>query len=151
MGVTIHYEGKARNRASASAALSSLQAIAKSKRWKFQRADADALAARVFVHAKCDPVHLEFDSKLRFADFVKTQFAPIAVHIAIVRLLDSLREHFSKLDVFDESGYWESRDTEDLKRTRADVTQGLKKLRRDHPEAHGPVQLPDGRWIDLVS
>lgn len=47
--------------------------------------------------------------------FVKTQYGSLQGHIAIVHLLDALRQRFfSNLDVSDEGGYYENRDTDHL-------------------------------------
>lgn len=47
--------------------------------------------------------------------FVKTQFGSLQGHVAIVHLLDALRQRFcSNLEVSDEGGYYESRDVNQL-------------------------------------
>lgn len=49
--------------------------------------------------------------------FVKTQFGSLQGHVAVVALLDALRqEYFSNLEVSDESGYYEHRDPRELAR-----------------------------------
>lgn len=49
--------------------------------------------------------------------FVKTQFGSLQGHVAVVALLDALRsEFFSRLEVSDESGYYEHRDPRELAR-----------------------------------
>ncbi len=49
-------------------------------------------------------------------DSVKTQFAPLDVHITIIKLLKYLKEkYFEEFDVYDEGGYWETGDENVLK------------------------------------
>jgi hypothetical protein len=49
--------------------------------------------------------------------FVKTQFGSLQGHVAVVAILDALRsEFFGKLEVSDESGYYEHRDPRELAR-----------------------------------
>lgn len=150
MGITIHYKGKAKDAKSAAAALRALEAMAKTKRWVFQSSSTKKNAARVLIHPKCDPVHIEFNAKLRIDDFVKTQFAPLGVHLVVLKLLDDIRPHFTSLAIEDESGYLESRNRADLKKQRDAFTRALKKILKDHPNAQGPVMLPSGRWIDVI-
>ena len=43
--------------------------------------------------------------------FIKTQFAPIEIHITIIKLLEYVkRKYISNLEVIDEGNYWETRD-----------------------------------------
>lgn len=43
--------------------------------------------------------------------FVKTQFAPIEIHITIIKLLEHIKKKYiSNLKVIDEGSYWETRD-----------------------------------------
>ena len=43
--------------------------------------------------------------------FVKTQFAPIEIHITIIKLLGYIKKKYiSNLEVIDEGNYWETRD-----------------------------------------
>jgi len=47
--------------------------------------------------------------------FTKTQFAPIAIHIAICDLLHQIQDrHFPSMEVYDEGEYFETRDRERL-------------------------------------
>lgn len=150
MGVTIHFTGKAKNAVCAKAALESLEAAADARGWVFQRSTRKKNAARVLIHPKCDPVHIEFDSKLRIDDFVKTQFAPLNVHLVVLKLLEDLRPHFSSLTIEDEGGFLESRSRATLKKNRDASTKAIKRFLKDHPGTQGPVFLPSGRWIDVI-
>ncbi len=43
--------------------------------------------------------------------FIKTQFAPIEIHITIIKLLEYIKKKYiSNLEVIDEGNYWETRD-----------------------------------------
>lgn len=82
------------------------------------------------VHPDCETVHLLFNRQglLRSYDpqapgyyteqeyfFVKTQFAPIEVHIAICELLRFVKDNYMPgLKVTDEGWYWETGDREKL-------------------------------------
>ena len=47
--------------------------------------------------------------------FIKTQFAPIEIHITIIKLLGYIKKKYiSNLKVIDEGNYWETRDTKIL-------------------------------------
>lgn len=85
-------------------------------------------------HPDCEPLSLYFDSegnlttpmsvilvnegkltKENSYSSVKTQFAPVDVHISIVRLLKYLKKRYiPNLKVIDEGEYWESEDKEKL-------------------------------------
>lgn len=58
--------------------------------------------------------------------FTKTQFAPLEVHIAIIKLLRHLKTRYiSDLEVRDEGSYWESNDANELKRRMDIVNRGI--------------------------
>lgn len=88
----------------------------------------------IAIHQDSEPLTFYFDSKgelrallsMVFPDIekedkthftsVKTQFAPIDVHITIIKLLKYLKKkYFKELKVFDEAGYWETGDENFLK------------------------------------
>lgn len=57
---------------------------------------------------------------------VKTQFAPIDTHIAIVKLFRYLKKRYiPDLDVYDEGGYWETNDVEELQRRISSVAKAM--------------------------
>ncbi len=53
----------------------------------------------------------DFSQKYVYYVSIKTQFAPIEIHIAVIKLLKYLKNVFIKnLEVLDEGGYWETLD-----------------------------------------
>ncbi len=45
------------------------------------------------------------------SDFIKTQFAPVQIHITVIKLLKYIKsKYISNLEVTDEGGYWETED-----------------------------------------
>ena len=57
------------------------------------------------------------DSELTYLNFIKTQFAPVENHIAIIKLLKYIQQKYiSNLDVYDEGEYWQTGDEKILKR-----------------------------------
>jgi hypothetical protein len=42
-------------------------------------------------------------------NFIKTQFAPVEIHIAVIKLLKYIQQKYiSNLDVYDEGDYWQT-------------------------------------------
>jgi hypothetical protein len=63
--------------------------------------------------------------------FVKTQFAAIEAHVALVELLSAIKERFvPSLEVNDEGEYWERRDLNTLKARRALIDEASPWRRR---------------------
>ena len=87
---------------------------------------------RINFHPNCESLSILFDKdgylqsvlgmvlhnkEIKKSDsyylFVKTQFAPPEIHIAIIKLLKYLKNKFiPDLEVIDEGGYWETEDKE---------------------------------------
>lgn len=102
----------------------------------------------ISLHKDCEPLSLFFDSqgtltlpmtvvlvnegtieKKDSYSFVKTQFAPVDVHISIIRLLKYLKKRYiPNLQVVDEGEYWESEDKELLLKKRAFIKDKLDML-----------------------
>jgi hypothetical protein len=56
------------------------------------------------------------DSELTYLNFIKTQFAPVENHIAVIKLLKYIqKKYISNLDVYDEGEYWQTGDEKILK------------------------------------
>jgi hypothetical protein len=99
----------------------------------------------LFPHKECEPLWLTFDPNGYLVDVVamataakgekkpdkswrstKTQFAPIEVHIGIVKLLQYVkRRYIANLDVLDDGGYWESGNVIELKRRFNSINHAL--------------------------
>jgi len=62
--------------------------------------------------------------------FIKTQFAPIEIHITIVTLLVYIKKKYiSNLEVIDEGNYWETHNKKILKEKLSFVNKKIDKLR----------------------
>ena len=97
-----------------------------------------------------EPLYLVFGTSGRIQNFVKTQFAGVETHIKIVELLEQVRPLFTRLELEDEGGYAQTKDRQRLAREMEDVDIMIAKIKRDRPDAQGPVKRPDGRILDLV-
>lgn len=125
-------------------------------------------------HNSCEWVELYFDDKGRITspvsqalhshsrseenkdgwNNVKTQFAPINTHIAIIKLLRHLKKHYVKnLEVVDEGEYWESNNLEKLSSHRDSITQAMdvvqKTLETTHPEYQ--EQMSSEEYADYIA
>ena len=167
-GVTIHFEGRARDRNSVERAIVIATEEAQRLGWKVENGDAASVSITRVVgesdrpykgplrgiviraHPMCEPFHLQFGSDLFLQDYVKTQFAGPDVHIALTTLLRKIKPFFKSLHVEDEGEYWTTNDrailTQNLK-ANEDMMKAIKKAR---PEARGPVRLPGDRIADIV-
>lgn len=86
----------------------------------------------VILHPKAEPLSFLFDKNgnlknllmMTFKNekelegsyiFIKTQFAPIEIHITIIKLLEYIKKKYiSNLEVIDEGNYWETHDAKIL-------------------------------------
>jgi hypothetical protein len=140
MGVTIHYKGKLNSADDIGSFCEEIEDIAKSMGWKhsafdFDLKDKEPLKGVIIQpHPKSESLQLmtdqqgnlrnafamEFageDSELTYLNFIKTQFAPVENHIAVIKLLKYIQQKYiSNLDVYDEGEYWQTGDEKILKR-----------------------------------
>jgi hypothetical protein len=167
-GVTIHYEGTAKDLPSARRAIEAARAEARKLGWVVQDANqATVTILRVIgeaqkpytgpltgvvirPHPNCDPLFLQFGSDLYLQDFVKTQFAGPDIHIAIVGLLKTLQPFFRTLSVEDEGEYWNSRNRKALTEHMNFVNNLIADRKRANPSARGPVRITGDRMVDLI-
>lgn len=140
MGITIHYQGKLNQPDLADEFCEELADIAKAMDWNYNpindEPDSEPVPLKGIVispHEKSEPLVFTFDPEgnlrnafmMRFADeepdltrynHTKTQFAPIDVHIAIIKLLKYIQlKYMDNLEVMDEGSYWETGDKKLLK------------------------------------
>jgi hypothetical protein len=133
MGVTIHYKGKLNSPVNIDSFCEEMEDIAKSMGWKHTLIDKfdnnDKTPVKGIIirpHEKSESLQLitdkqgnlrnvfafEFaaaDSDLTFLNFIKTQFAPVEIHIAVIKLLKYIQQKYiSNLDVYDEGKYWQT-------------------------------------------
>jgi hypothetical protein len=140
MGVTIHYKGKLTSTDNIDSFCEEMEDIAKSMGWKHSVFDFDVndktpvKGVIIRPHEKSESLQLisdrqgnlrnvfamEFageDSELTYLNFIKTQFAPVEIHIAVIKLLKYIQQKYiSNLDVYDEGEYWQTGDEKILKR-----------------------------------
>ena len=169
MGVTIHFEGKLRDRGSLEAVVRAAGAFAQVRGWRVEPiSQVQAHLARVrdekdwdydgptsgvelLPHERCDPLRLEFDADLYVQEFTKTQFAGPSIHREVIALLRELAPNFATLYVDDEGEYWDTSDTAVLTRHIDACNRALADELRKHPGSEGPVRIEGGRWVDILS
>lgn len=140
MGVTIHYKGKLDCVENIDSFCEEMEDIAKSMGWKysvfdFNEKDREPLKGLIIgPHQKSEPLPFMVDKKgfLRnpfmleiskgddeytWFNHIKTQFAPVEIHVAVIKLLKYIQQKYiSNLDVYDEGDYWQTGDQTLLKR-----------------------------------
>jgi hypothetical protein len=140
MGITIHYQGKLNRPDLADEFCEELEDIAKAMDWKYNvindEPDSKPFPVKGIIispHEKSEPLVFTFDPEgnlrnafmlqflgeepdLTWYNHTKTQFAPIDVHIAIIKLMKYLQQKYiENLKVTDEGSYWETGDADLLK------------------------------------
>ncbi len=145
MGITIYYRGRIEPLDQIEPCIAELENIAKTLKWEYflcdgskpkKEAGVPATGIGLHIHPKSEHFCICFDPDgiLRhpiaadfgllkdpvfgedFFVFVKTHYAPVHNHIAVVWLLRYLkRRYIPNLEVSDEAGYWESDDLDALK------------------------------------
>lgn len=152
MGVTIHYHGTLDRADSVEAVQDRVLdfALALGGRAQYWYSRGDGAAGRavrgviVDLAPGCDSMSLLFSEEGRLVPlhdieaaeqgplprdtfaFVKTQFAPVETHVAIVALLRFLKKSYaSDLEVLDDGEYWESSDLARLLRLRGTIERAL--------------------------
>jgi hypothetical protein len=168
-GVTIHYEGRAKNTQAVQAILRTVREEAAQRGWQLKEASDKNVSLKRLVNEKdviyngpidgvvvlpaatSEPMYIQLDSNGFMQDFVKTQFAGSAVHISVIEFLRKLQPHFESLTVEDEGEYWETRDATKLQAHIDKVKSLIDEMKRTKPGLRGPVTLPSGRIVDLMS
>jgi len=134
MGITIHYQGSINDVSLIDTVTNELQDITEELNWSDILIDDDKLNIKgilILPPKDCEPLSFLFDKStgvlkhciiLSFDDMgedhyrynhVKTQFAPIQVHITIIKLLKYLKsKYINNISVTDEGDYWETEDAE---------------------------------------
>ena len=167
-GVTIHYEGKAKNRAAIARVLDIARAEAHRLNWAVAEANVDSAQLTRIVneteqpykgrltgvvirpHALCEPLYIQFGRDLFLQDYVKTQFAGAEVHAAVVGLLRKIAPYFEHFDVMDEGEYWDTNDRVALKNHLAFTDKTIAAIVTRNPRARVRVKTPEGRFIDII-
>jgi len=137
MGITIHYQGKLNRPDWAEVFCEELEDISKAMEWKYNvindGPDAKPVSLRGIVispHEKSEPLVFTFDPEgnlrnafvilfvgddpdITWYNHTKTQFAPIDVHLAVIKLMKYVQQKYiGNLKVTDEGSYWETGDAD---------------------------------------
>jgi hypothetical protein len=166
-GVTVHFQGKAKDAAAVAKVLAAARSLARDHGWDVKDANlANASVPRIvagketvyqgplngiaiYPHPMCEPIYIRFGTDLFMRDWVKTQFAGADVHIEVIDLLRKLKPLLADLQVEDEGEYWATNDRAKLAISIATVNAMIESLRRSRPDLKGPVKIGD-RIIDLM-
>jgi hypothetical protein len=164
MGVTIHFEGRLKDVAAADRALAIASRFAVEAGWRSEPVNESEpipcgagdgnvprLGLTLFPHEASEPLWLAFDGAGCVRQHIKTQYAPVTVHMKVVELLRLLAGEFESLDVDDEGEYWETSDRAILESRIDECAVALGEMLRQEPRARGPVRLPNGRIADYIS
>jgi hypothetical protein len=98
-----------------------------------------------------DPLRFEFDRDYYVQEFVKTQFAGVDTHVAIIGLLRSIQPFFERLKVEDEGEFWTTSDESVLAEHIRRCDDILQEMLAKHPGARGPVRLASGALLIFMS
>ncbi len=132
MGITIHYQGKINDISLIDKCTQELNDISDEINWNYHIIDDDKLNLKgIYMEPppNCEALSFLFDKSsgilkdriILFHDdmgenhykynHTKTQYAPIEVHITIIKLLKYLKsKYINDLKVFDEGEYWDTED-----------------------------------------
>jgi hypothetical protein len=153
MGITIHFQGRMNPKIKTKEFYILTSLICKENKWEvtdLQETEQKGLIFVVTSHENCELLIFRITPEGYFSDHCKTQFAPIEVHMGIIKLFDQVRIKFSELIIKDEGGYWESRDQTVLQERIDDCYIAMQKEKEADPEYYGPVKNEEGRIVDLV-
>ena len=132
MSVTIHYKGSINKHDDIDKLISELVDISKEMSWKFDVinfSDKGIKGVIINPHEDCESFTLVFNKEnaiintlsLAFDDVddtfshIKTQFAPVEIHVAIIKLLKHVKlKYINDLEVFDEGDFWDTMDNNAL-------------------------------------
>ncbi len=168
MGVTIHFEGKlksdldfdqvivkAKEFALAnnmpyelfSEPYKKLERVKDEQNWDYE---GPVRGIKIQPDPDSDPLWLEFDKNNYVAEFCKTQFAGIEIHLKLISFLREIEPLFAELEVTDEGEYWETNDIVLLQKRLDDYFKAAEELKAENPKIDGPFRLKDGRIVDLM-
>jgi hypothetical protein len=131
MGLSFHYSGKIKDRASIPSLMEEVEDVCRIFQWNYHLYNDENVKGISFSPPECEPVFLALNNKNELCSpvmmqydvhpattiSVKTQFAGIELHKAVIKLLKHLKEvYLTEFELFDEGGYWEVLDEENLHR-----------------------------------
>jgi hypothetical protein len=128
MGLSIHYSGKIKEVTLIPSLVEEVQDVCTILKWNYHLYDDENVKGISFSPPECEPVFLSFSNNELSSPIlqqynispattisVKTQFAGIEVHKALIKLLKHLKEtYFKEFELSDEGGYWPTLDEEKL-------------------------------------
>jgi hypothetical protein len=168
MGITIHFEGRLQNVDDLRQLLNEARTYASSKGWplteiplqvrKLDRVkdeeywDYEGLTSGIEItpHPNSEPLRFEFDENGFLQEYVKTQFAPIDIHIEVVELLRQIERFFEEFEVIDESDFWETKDLNELEQHFKRFFEVVEDEKKKNPKLSGPHRLSNNRIADLL-
>lgn len=169
MGVTIHFEGRAKGDDQRDSAIVAAKRFAENCGWLSSDINESRTVlkrviderpvdyvgptrgAQLQPHENAEPIRLEFDRDNFCQDYCKTQFAPTDVHVKLIELLLSIKPFFADLAVIDEGEYYESGNIDQLQRHIDRCFEMMEQIKAERPGHSGPCRLPSGRIVDLKS
>ena len=125
MGISIHYSGKIKDTRLIPKLVDEVTDICLSLQWKYHLFDDELVKGICFSPPECEPLFFTFSKQGELYSpilhqynihpattiSVKTQFAGMDAHKAVIKLLKHLKaNYFSAFELYDEGGYWESDD-----------------------------------------
>jgi hypothetical protein len=167
MGISIHYRGCIKNLECLQTLKRDLIRIAKESNWNYhdlsQKQDIVEIVLQIHPHCEFvfflfdangrlhNPAHTEYKPESEWC-FVKTQDAPIEVHISLVRFLRYLQKNYlSDLEVIDEGGFWGNEDFNKLKANRDFIAEKMDLVTNALTEIKASTEWKDENSIgDLV-
>jgi hypothetical protein len=130
MGLSFHYSGSIKSRALIATLEEEVADVCRIMNWKFHLFDDELVKGICFSPPECEPVFFSFNPAnilcspvlLELEIYpattisVKSQFAGIEVHKALLKFIKYLQpKYFELFQLDDEGGYWENFDEEMLK------------------------------------
>ncbi|MDH3669886.1 MAG: hypothetical protein OES46_01825 [Gammaproteobacteria bacterium] len=168
MSITIHFEGTLKDETAYEAVVSEASNLATEMSWPARpisekkvtllrvkgEKDWDYVGPvkgiEIRPHENSDPLRLVFDRQLYVQEYIKTQFAPVEIHVAVSDFLKRLEPYFESFNVTDEGEYY---DTNNLKKLEDHIQWCYKALDQyldQEDKYYGPVRSADGRIIDVL-
>ena len=168
MGVTIHFEGKLKDEGAYESFMASSRAFASEMEWPVSEIKETEVTLQrvkdeedwdyvgpvkgieILPHEACDPFRLEFDRDLYIQEYVKTQFAPIQIHVLLIDFLQKHKDLFAELEIIDEGEYLDTNDIHALEGHIEACDKQMDEYLSQPEKYYGPVKLESGRIIDLM-
>jgi len=168
VGVTVHYEGGLKSEEAYETLIASAIAFASEMEWPLTKIEENEVTLQrvkdeedwdyigpvkgveILPHEECDPFRLEFDNNLYIQEYVKTQFAPVQIHVLLIDFLRKHNELFENMQIIDEGEYLETNDIEVLEKHIKACDKQLTDYLSKPEKYYGPVKLDSGRIIDLM-